>query len=73
MPGARTNKGNSKQPNLMIKIGLTFISQPSNLCMIRREFIMLLEYMTDMSFVLATLIGSIVALTFVYVKKKRVR
>ncbi|ANB58763.1 putative membrane protein [Anoxybacillus sp. B7M1] len=34
---------------------------------------MLLEYMTDMSFVLATLIGSIVALTFVYVKKKRVR
>ncbi|WP_328219408.1 MULTISPECIES: EYxxD motif small membrane protein [Anoxybacillaceae] len=26
-----------------------------------------------MSFVLATLIGSIVALTFVYVKKKRVR
>ncbi|WP_369815515.1 EYxxD motif small membrane protein [Anoxybacillus sp. P3H1B] len=72
MPRARTNKGNSKQPNLMIKTGLTFISQPSNLW-IRREFIMLLEYMTDMSFVLATLIGSIVALTFVYVKKKRVR
>ncbi|MBB5325173.1 hypothetical protein HNQ34_002272 [Anoxybacillus tepidamans] len=34
---------------------------------------MLLEYMTDMSFVLATLIGGIIALTFVYVKKKRVR
>lgn len=34
---------------------------------------MVLEYMTDMSFVLTMLIGGIVALIFVYVKKKRVR
>ncbi|WP_328267490.1 MULTISPECIES: EYxxD motif small membrane protein [Parageobacillus] len=34
---------------------------------------MLLEYITDMSFVLASLIGGIIALTFVYVRKKRVR
>jgi hypothetical protein len=34
---------------------------------------MLLEYMTDMSFVLASLIGGIIALIFVYVRKKRVR
>lgn len=34
---------------------------------------MVLEYMTDMSFVLAMLIGSIVAITFVYVRKKRAR
>ncbi|WP_328284609.1 EYxxD motif small membrane protein [Anoxybacillus sp. J5B_2022] len=34
---------------------------------------MVLEYMTDMSFVLAMLIGGIVAITFVYVRKKRVR
>jgi hypothetical protein len=34
---------------------------------------MLLEYMTDMSFVLASLIGGIIALAFVYVRKKRVR
>ncbi|WP_342456742.1 EYxxD motif small membrane protein [Bacillus methanolicus] len=37
---------------------------------------MFLEYVMDMSFVLITLIGSIVALLFVYVrktKKKRVR
>jgi hypothetical protein len=31
-----------------------------------------MEYLTDMTFVLALLIGSIVALMFVYVKKKRV-
>ncbi|WP_352177386.1 EYxxD motif small membrane protein [Parageobacillus sp. G301] len=34
---------------------------------------MLLEYITDMSFVLAALIGGIIALAFVYVRKKRVR
>ncbi|MBA2876843.1 EYxxD motif small membrane protein [Thermaerobacillus caldiproteolyticus] len=34
---------------------------------------MLLEYLTDMSFVLALLIGGIVAISFVYVRKKRVR
>ncbi|MBB3852196.1 MULTISPECIES: EYxxD motif small membrane protein [Saccharococcus] len=34
---------------------------------------MLLEYMTDMSFVLASLIGGIIALAFVYVRRKRVR
>ncbi|WP_409994226.1 EYxxD motif small membrane protein [Parageobacillus genomosp. 1] len=34
---------------------------------------MLLEYMTDMSFVLATLVGGIIALVFVYVRRKRVR
>ncbi|WP_375154132.1 EYxxD motif small membrane protein [Parageobacillus sp. VR-IP] len=34
---------------------------------------MLLEYMTDMSFVLASLIGGIIALVFVYVRRKRVR
>ncbi|MDQ0861986.1 MULTISPECIES: EYxxD motif small membrane protein [Bacillaceae] len=33
---------------------------------------MIMEYLTDMTFVLALLIGSIVALMFVYVKKKRV-
>ncbi|WP_374702850.1 MULTISPECIES: EYxxD motif small membrane protein [Bacillaceae] len=33
---------------------------------------MIMEYLTDMSFVLALLIGSLVALMFVYVKKKRV-
>ncbi|MFY0760859.1 EYxxD motif small membrane protein [Metabacillus dongyingensis] len=33
---------------------------------------MIIEYLTDMTFVLALLIGSIVALMFVYVKKKRV-
>ncbi|WP_396653076.1 EYxxD motif small membrane protein [Metabacillus arenae] len=32
---------------------------------------MLLEYFTDMSFVLVGLIGSIVALLFVYIKKRR--
>jgi hypothetical protein len=34
---------------------------------------MLLEYMTDMSFVLAALVGGIIALVFVYVRRKRVR
>ncbi|AEH49474.1 EYxxD motif small membrane protein [Parageobacillus thermoglucosidasius] len=34
---------------------------------------MLLEYVTDMSFVLASLIGGIIALAFVYVRKKRAR
>jgi hypothetical protein len=34
---------------------------------------MLLEYMTDMLFVFASLIGGIVALAFVYIRKKRVR
>jgi hypothetical protein len=34
---------------------------------------MLLEYMTDMSFVLAALVGGIIALAFVYVRRKRVR
>ncbi|WP_338037007.1 MULTISPECIES: EYxxD motif small membrane protein [Metabacillus] len=33
---------------------------------------MIMEYLTDMTFLLALLIGSIVALMFVYVKKKRV-
>ncbi|ANB59436.1 EYxxD motif small membrane protein [Anoxybacteroides amylolyticum] len=32
----------------------------------------MLEYMTDMSFVLAMVIGGIVAITFVFVRKKRV-
>lgn len=32
---------------------------------------MIMEYLTDMSFVLALLIGSIVALLFVFVKKRR--
>lgn len=32
----------------------------------------MLEYMTDMSFVLAMLIGGIVAIMFVFVRKKRV-
>ncbi|WP_445613418.1 EYxxD motif small membrane protein [Geobacillus sp. YF-1] len=34
---------------------------------------MLLEYMTDMSFVLATLIGGIIALSYVYLRRRRVR
>ncbi|MGX1984037.1 hypothetical protein EDD69_12312 [Thermolongibacillus altinsuensis] len=34
---------------------------------------MILEYLTDVSFVLITLIGSLVALSFVYVRKKRAR
>ncbi|WP_413785442.1 EYxxD motif small membrane protein [Cytobacillus sp. IB215316] len=34
---------------------------------------MLIEYFTDMTFVLTILIGSIIAITFVYVRKKRVR
>jgi hypothetical protein len=34
---------------------------------------MVLEYLTDMSFILITLIGSLVALSFVYIRKKRVR
>ncbi|WP_013401746.1 EYxxD motif small membrane protein [Parageobacillus thermoglucosidasius] len=34
---------------------------------------MLLEYVTDMSFVFASLIGGIIALAFVYVRKKRAR
>lgn len=32
----------------------------------------MLEYMTDMSFVLAMVIGGIVAIMFVFVRKKRV-
>lgn len=32
----------------------------------------MLEYMTDMSFVLAMVIGGIVAIIFVFVRKKRV-
>lgn len=32
----------------------------------------MLEYMTDMSFVLAMLIGGIVAIMFAFVRKKRV-
>ncbi|MDQ0163225.1 EYxxD motif small membrane protein [Aeribacillus alveayuensis] len=32
---------------------------------------MIWEYLTDMSFVLAILIGSIVALLFVFIRKKR--
>lgn len=39
----------------------------------RSAKIMLLEYATDMSFVLASLIGGIIALIFVYVRKKRAR
>ncbi|WP_404430589.1 EYxxD motif small membrane protein [Sutcliffiella horikoshii] len=31
----------------------------------------MLEYLTDMSFVLATIIGGIVAILYVFVKKKR--
>ncbi|WP_367643901.1 EYxxD motif small membrane protein [Bacillus sp. THAF10] len=31
----------------------------------------MLEYLTDMSFILATLIGGIIAIVFVFVKKKR--
>ncbi|WP_345774251.1 EYxxD motif small membrane protein [Cytobacillus sp. S13-E01] len=31
------------------------------------------EYLTDMSFVLIALIGSIIAISFVYIRKKRVR
>ncbi|CAG9621352.1 EYxxD motif small membrane protein [Sutcliffiella rhizosphaerae] len=31
----------------------------------------MLEYLTDMSFVLVTIIGGIIAILFVYVKKKR--
>ncbi|WP_337588972.1 MULTISPECIES: EYxxD motif small membrane protein [Geobacillus] len=34
---------------------------------------MLLEYMTDMSFVLAALIGGIIALLYVYMRRRRVR
>ncbi|MCM3620246.1 LPXTG cell wall anchor domain-containing protein [Sutcliffiella horikoshii] len=31
----------------------------------------MLEYLTDMSFVLATIIGGIVAILFVFVRRKR--
>jgi hypothetical protein len=31
------------------------------------------EYLTDMSYVLASLIGGIIAITYVYVRKKRAR
>ncbi|WP_404460472.1 EYxxD motif small membrane protein [Sutcliffiella horikoshii] len=31
----------------------------------------MLEYLTDMSFVLATIIGGVVAILYVFVKKKR--
>ncbi|MFZ3591187.1 EYxxD motif small membrane protein [Bacillus sp. DJP31] len=31
------------------------------------------EYVTDMSFVLASVIGGIVAICFVFIKRKRVR
>ncbi|WP_347230874.1 EYxxD motif small membrane protein [Bacillus sp. LL01] len=31
----------------------------------------MLEYLTDMSFVLATIIGGIVAILYVFVKRKR--
>ncbi|MGY3717693.1 EYxxD motif small membrane protein [Sutcliffiella cohnii] len=32
----------------------------------------MVEYLTDMSFVLATAIGGIVALLYIFIKKKRV-
>ncbi|WP_367178569.1 EYxxD motif small membrane protein [uncultured Anoxybacillus sp.] len=34
---------------------------------------MITEYMTDTFFILILLIGSIVALSFVYIRKRRVR
>ncbi|WP_328589300.1 EYxxD motif small membrane protein [Litchfieldia alkalitelluris] len=33
----------------------------------------MLEYITDMSYVLISIIGGIIAIAFVYIKKKRVK